>query len=150
MWWCYECCKEVQHMAVWVPQMSCTLANILTLQCLGRSFKCNENQQIQSDPVEIFPRSTSKSSPHQYCHPSNVELFLIWRSSSPKYNLKRSSVTLSLSQWVMMVIRLILVIQMIHRSFWSTSPFWCFHHHQKSIISFISPVHFCQISNLLL
>ena len=36
-------------MAVWVPQMSCTLANILTLQCLGRSFKCDENQ---SDPVE--------------------------------------------------------------------------------------------------
>ena len=50
-------------MAVWVPQMSCTLANILTLQCLGRSFKCDENQKIKSDPVEQFSRVNIKVIP---------------------------------------------------------------------------------------
>ena len=136
------------HMAVWAPQMSCTLAklNILTLECLGRYFKCAENQ---SDPVENSSKVNIKVIPTSILPSIECgaisDLALIF---SNKIKSKRSSITSSPSQWVMMVIKLILVIQMIHRSFWSTSPFWCFHHHQKSIIPFISHVLLCQMSNL--
>ena len=141
------------HMAVWAPQMGCTLAklNIFTISVSWSFFQMCENQKIKSDPVEQYSRVNIKVIPTSLLPSIECvtisDLALIF---SNKIKSKRSSITSSPSQWVMMVIKLILVIQMIHRSFWFTSPFWCFHHHQRVSFLFTSPVQLCQFPNFLL